>query len=439
MVAHQLYPNMHVHVCATTQAILFLVSPALGMCNSSGRATAPLEGDSIDDHSVGVSPALNQTHSKQQQAVVVADGSVRMLPLASNHEAARVSYSPVDSFPHMRSEVSDPPFDGRASKKISSFGSNVLAAREKAFSPAREPDDSWNLTALLLPDNKQNIPANARLEHLATDGIPYLATFGSGPHMLMTTMSVVQSGAPWRLVPVIQAAMGKFSAKLDTRTHLPKGSIPAHHSGRVDIGSSLLDIGRGDPASSAASSVRQAGQWGEMERDLGRIFAEMFMHFLAIGAFAVSYGQYVVSKRPKVTYQFEFEAKKRARAAMNDEQEVYGGEGFHFSLFGCFRDLDYMAYSCLCPHIRAADTLAAAGILSFEAGLMLYMVIFLCQHFGPAFHLISSLFIALPLASNRRKLRQMYGGQTMNGFRDYAVHACCWTCAVSKKPSMLMI
>jgi len=179
--------------------------------------------------------------------------------------------------------------------------------------------------------------------------------------------------------------------------------------------------------------VQSAGQWAETETNLQQVITELMLHFLFVVSFALLYAQNVVNKRPKAASLWEFEARKRAEEDVKDGEAVLVGEGFNFSLFGCFKDLHYLGYACCCPHIRAADTLAASGILSFEAGLMLYTVIFLVAHFGPAFNLMATFFIAIPLASNRRKLREKFGGQKRHGVRDYMASLCCWTCVVCQE------
>jgi len=295
----------------------------------------------------------------------------------------------------------------------------------------------WEPQPLQPPKNAavgKVVAAEAAVSELLGGSGSVGAAMGSGIRMLMEAVSLLTPGGFLPLFPtMVRKMVGSTSGggrSLIQLSDEPKVSVVP----RVTNGTSLLALG-GEARVRDARVDSETGEdpevWTRREQGMEEQMFEFCMHVVIILSFAVAYAQNVVVKRPKVTALTVYEAERRMKMAQDEEPQF--ADGFSFSLFGCCKDPTYMAYSFCCPHIRAADTLCAAGIISFEMGLLLYFMVFICQHFGPSFNMCAMIILSVPMASNRRKIREKYGGKKCNGIRDYLSSCCCWTCAICQE------
>jgi len=426
--------------CKATQPVILLGFAVLCMGKSSERQSARLEPNlSTAARQETKQITLNKSVDALQSIMVDRDGSTQMFALEPNSQHKQVGYHSH----YMRSEPKAPPLNEKAYHQKAMSDPESLSLSQKRLDPWMHTTHAqWKLSPQARQDMQRTGEASivrTWLQGLMNRSSLVVPVRDSRIHMLKAAMSITTPGSLSLVLPVIRTTVHKLSGKYEYTNTMPKsGSLlpsPEPATKRISKfgdASSLLDVdSRGEPGQRVHNQMASAEEWAASETDIQQTLFEMMLHFVVIVSFAVSYAQNVVAKRPRVTTLFEYESQRRAQEAC--DEEVFGGDGFNFSLCGCCRDLHYMAWSFACPHIRAADTLAAAGIVSFETGLMLYLVIFLCQHFGPAFNLLGMLVIAVPLASNRRKIREKYGGKQSHGCKDYAVSACCWSCAVCQE------
>mmetsp|Transcript_119089 Transcript_119089/g.167449 ORF Transcript_119089/g.167449 Transcript_119089/m.167449 type:complete len:264 (+) Transcript_119089:75-866(+) len=114
-------------------------------------------------------------------------------------------------------------------------------------------------------------------------------------------------------------------------------------------------------------------------------------------------------------------------------------EDFRYGVFSCLEDMHICALSCCCMPYRWADTLQAAGIMSFWSGVLLFFVIYhirwWAQDYGLILGLLAWLCATLVFTYYRQQLREIFSikNDTMDKVKDFSLWCCCCFCAAAQE------
>eukprot|EP00435_Cladocopium_sp_Y103_P067388 s61_g30.t1 len=114
-------------------------------------------------------------------------------------------------------------------------------------------------------------------------------------------------------------------------------------------------------------------------------------------------------------------------------------EDFRHGVFSCFEDMHICALSFCCMPYRWADTMKAAGVMSFWTGVLIFFVVsnlrMWAQDYGPILGLSAWLCSTLIFTYYRQQLRQIFSikNDTMDKLKDFSLWCCCCCCAAAQE------
>lgn len=115
---------------------------------------------------------------------------------------------------------------------------------------------------------------------------------------------------------------------------------------------------------------------------------------------------------------------------MERAREHFQGSGFTHGAFACLEDLDTSLWSCCCFGARWADTMSAAGLLSFWVAVVLFLGIQLMQ--SAVQGLVVWAVAAMIFTYFRQQLRTAFAlkNDGDDQVKDFALWCCCFCCAL---------
>ncbi|CAL1141505.1 unnamed protein product [Cladocopium goreaui] len=173
----------------------------------------------------------------------------------------------------------------------------------------------------------------------------------------------------------------------------------------------------------------------DLQRTVKRSLQERVAAWKTVGMMAAVFAVYVAL----VALLGWCYTKLWSTPVMSESKPDVEVEEFRHGVFSCFEDMHICALSFCCMPYRWADTMKAAGVMSFWTGVLIFFVVsnlrMWAQDYGPILGLSAWICSTLIFTYYRQQLRQIFSikNDTMDKLKDFSLWCCCCCCAAAQE------